>query len=96
MGFVELLLVLVIIAVVMVMMIGKAIDLPGIHVGAVPLNCPHCGRETPSDRETCQFCGRSFRDAAAGNARSGNAAAHRPPAGQPNDSANDPSSARPA
>jgi hypothetical protein len=28
----------------------------------VMLECPHCGKPTPSNRPECEACGRSFRD----------------------------------
>lgn len=38
--------------------------MPGLGMGVVMLDCPHCGRQTPSNRQECKHCGRSFRDPA--------------------------------
>jgi hypothetical protein len=40
--------------------------MPGLGLGVVMLDCPHCGRQTPSNRQECKQCGRSFRYPAAG------------------------------
>ncbi len=37
-------------------------SLPGLGWGSVMLECPHCGRQTPSQLPDCKHCGRSFRD----------------------------------
>ena len=36
--------------------------LPALGLGTVSLDCPHCGAKTPSNRQECKFCGKSFRD----------------------------------
>lgn len=38
--------------------------IPGLGFGVVMLECPHCGNQTPSNRQECKHCGRSFRDPA--------------------------------
>lgn len=40
--------------------------MPGLGLGVVMLDCPHCGRQTPSNRQECKHCRGSFRDPAAG------------------------------
>lgn len=37
-------------------------SLPGLGLGSVMLECPHCGRQTPSHLPDCKHCGRSFRE----------------------------------
>ena len=37
-------------------------SLPGLGWGSVTLDCPHCGRPTPSHLAECKHCGRSFRE----------------------------------
>ena len=77
-SFFGLFLVLGVVAAVVFYFIAGATGLPGIHFGSVSLNCPHCGHETAANLETCQFCGKSFREEATGhppapqNPRNGN------------------------
>ena len=66
-SFFGLFLVLGVVAAVVFYFIAGATGLPGIHFGSVSLNCPHCGHETAAHIETCQFCGKSFREEAAGD-----------------------------
>jgi hypothetical protein len=37
-------------------------SLPGLGWGSVMLECPHCGRQTPSQLPECKHCRRSFRE----------------------------------
>jgi len=41
-------------------------SLPGLGWGSVTLECPHCGRQTPSQLPECKHCRRSFREEVAG------------------------------
>jgi hypothetical protein len=36
--------------------------LPGLGLGSVMLDCPHCARQTPSQLPQCKHCRRSFRE----------------------------------
>jgi hypothetical protein len=50
-------------AVLLFVVIGIACgSLPGLGLGSVNLECPHCGRQTPSHLPECRHCGRSFRE----------------------------------
>ena len=50
-------------AVFLFILIGVAWSgLPSLGFGRVPLNCPHCGAETPATEAECQHCRRSFRE----------------------------------
>lgn len=56
----------VILAAFVLVLLGLACSsLPGLNWGSVPLNCPHCGAETPARDGECRFCRRSFRDESA-------------------------------
>jgi hypothetical protein len=61
-GLFGLVLLIVAIGAVVILIMANVTELPSVHVGAIMLDCPHCGRETPSHLEFCQFCGKSFRD----------------------------------
>lgn len=61
-GLLGLLLLILAGAVALVFLFANTYDLPNVQVGKVMLDCPHCGRETSSHRETCEHCGKSFRD----------------------------------
>ena len=37
-------------------------SLPELGWGSVTLECPHCGRQTPSQLPECKYCRRSFRE----------------------------------
>jgi hypothetical protein len=51
------------VAVLLFIVIGVACgSLPGLGLGSVMLECPHCGRQTPSQLPECEHCGRSFRE----------------------------------
>jgi C2HC-type zinc finger protein len=53
----------VLLAVLLFILIGVACgSLPGLGRGSVMLECPHCGRQTPSQLPECKHCGRSFRE----------------------------------
>jgi DNA-directed RNA polymerase subunit RPC12/RpoP len=50
-------------AILLFVVIGIACgSLPGLGMGSVHLECPHCGRQTPSHLPECTRCGRSFRE----------------------------------
>jgi hypothetical protein len=50
-------------AILLFVLIGVACgSLPGLGLGSVMLECPHCGRQTPSQLPECKYCGRSFRE----------------------------------
>ncbi len=52
-------------AALLFILIGMACgSLPGLGWGSVMLDCPHCGRQTPSPLPECKHCRRSFRDEA--------------------------------
>lgn len=54
-----------VLAVFLFILIGVACSaLPKLGYGKVPLNCPHCGAETPATEGECQHCRRSFREEA--------------------------------
>jgi hypothetical protein len=56
----------VLLAALLFVLIGVACgSLPDLGWGSVMLDCPHCGRQTPSQLPECRHCGRSFREEAA-------------------------------
>lgn len=61
-GLIPIILLIVVGLVVILLIFANTADLPSVNLGTVMLDCPHCGRETPSHLETCQQCGKSFRD----------------------------------
>jgi hypothetical protein len=55
------------VALFLFVLIGVACtSLPSVGLGAVPLECPHCGAESPSCEAKCTKCGKSFREEAPG------------------------------
>ncbi|MGE5193555.1 MAG: hypothetical protein ACM3U2_13760 [Deltaproteobacteria bacterium] len=53
----------VLLAGLLFILIGVACgSLPGLGWGSVMLECPHCGRQTPSQLPECKHCRRSFRE----------------------------------
>lgn len=61
-GFFGFMILLAIAIAIMILIFANTVDQPSVNVGTVMLDCPHCGRETPSHLETCQLCGKSFRE----------------------------------
>jgi len=52
-----------IVAALLFIVFGVAFSsLPGLGWGSVMLECPHCGRQTPSQLPNCRHCHRSFRE----------------------------------
>jgi hypothetical protein len=61
-GFVGFLVLIMVGVAIVILIFANTVDQPSMSVGNVMLDCPHCGRETPSHLENCQYCGKSFRD----------------------------------
>lgn len=60
-SFVGFMILLAIAIAIIILVFANTVDQPSVNVGTVMLDCPHCGRETPSHLENCQLCGKSFR-----------------------------------
>ncbi len=71
-GWIPIILLLVVGLVVIMLIFANTTELPSVNLGTVMLDCPHCGRETPSHLEVCQLCGKSFRDSVVKPAASSN------------------------